>query len=182
METAYFSVQNIPAVLYGGSADKIWLFVHGKCGCKEDTEEFAKLICPNGWQVLSIDMPEHGVRQGDMDKLVPWQVVPELQSVMAYVRKNWEQVGLRANSIGAWFSLLAFRDTPPERSLFVSPLLDMAELDAEYDDLGQCNRGGIEGPAGDRPLQWYFNLKQRLRRLREREPEAAFFSIFLASW
>ena len=33
-----------------------------------------------------------------------------------------------ANSIGAYFSLLAFREARPEKSLFVSPILDMEKL------------------------------------------------------
>ena len=54
--------------------------------------------------------------------------MPELQAVMAYARRNWNQVALRATSIVAWFRMLAFRETPPVQSLFVSPVLDMAEL------------------------------------------------------
>lgn len=47
---------------------------------------------------------------------------------MAYTRKRWKHVALRATSIGAWFSMLAFGAEPPERSLFVSPVLNMAGL------------------------------------------------------
>lgn len=58
----------------------------------------------------------------------PWHVVPELREVMAVLRQRWGHIHLRANSIGAWFSLLAFADTPPEQVLFVSPVLDMEKL------------------------------------------------------
>lgn len=128
MKTVPFTIAHIPAVLYGENANRIWLFVHGKHGRKEEAESFAETVCSNGWQVLSIDMPEHGQRQGNPEKLAPWTVVPELQTVMAYARKNWVWVGLRANSIGAWFSMLAFQEITPGRSLFVSPILNMAEL------------------------------------------------------
>lgn len=40
--------------------------------------------------------------------------MPELQAVMAYARRNWNQVALRATSIVAWFRMLAFRETPPQ--------------------------------------------------------------------
>ena len=37
-------------------------------------------------------------------------------------------MALRATSIGTWFSMLAFQDKPIEKSLFVSPVLDMEHL------------------------------------------------------
>lgn len=128
MREERFSIGHLPAVLYGAPSDRVWLFLHGKQGHKEEGLDFAKFFCPKGWQVFSIDMPEHGQRQGGPEKLVPWQVVPELEAVMAYTREHWGQVALRANSIGAWFAMQAFAKTPPVRSLFVSPILDMAEL------------------------------------------------------
>ena len=36
MISEYFDIRGIPAVLYGKQADKVWLFVHGKCGNKEE--------------------------------------------------------------------------------------------------------------------------------------------------
>ena len=128
MREERFSIDHIPAVLYGASSDRVWLFLHGKQGCKEEGLDFAELACPKGWQVCSIDMPEHGQRQGGPEQLVPWTVVPELEAVMNYARSHWSQVALRANSIGTWFAMQAFAKTPPVRSLFVSPILDMAEL------------------------------------------------------
>ena len=62
---------------------------------------FAALAAPTGWQVLGIDLPEHGDRTGETD-FTPWQVVPELQTVLAYLQQHWQVVRLRANSIGAY--------------------------------------------------------------------------------
>ena len=128
MREERFCIGHIPAVLCGEPSERVWLFLHGKQGCKEEGLDFAELVCPKGWQVCSIDMPEHGQRQGGPEQLVPWQVVPELELVMACARSRWRQVALRANSIGAWFAMQAFGKEPPVRSLFVSPILDMAEL------------------------------------------------------
>ena len=47
---------------------------------------------------------------------------------MEYLRQRWAHISLRTNSIGAWFSMLAFADTPPKQALFVSPVLDMEKL------------------------------------------------------
>lgn len=43
---------------------RVWLYVHGKGGCKEEAADFAALACPRGWQVLAADLPEHGHAAG----------------------------------------------------------------------------------------------------------------------
>ncbi|MCI2105796.1 MAG: alpha/beta hydrolase [Intestinimonas sp.] len=127
MTAVKFQIHDIPAILYGVNSNRIWLFVHGKCGYKEEAEAFAEIACPKGAQVLAIDLPEHGKRKSETG-FDPWHVVPELREVMAYLRQRWMHICLRANSIGAWFSMLALPDMPPEQALFVSPVLDMEQL------------------------------------------------------
>lgn len=127
MAATKFCVHDIPAVLYGEDSDRVWLFVHGKHGYKEEAEAFAKSACPRGAQVLAIDLPEHGERKAAVG-FDPWHVVPELREVMTVLRQRWVHVSLRANSIGAWFSMLAFPDVPLEKTLLVSPVLDMERL------------------------------------------------------
>ena len=128
MQTFKFSIGRVPAVLYGEAADRVFLFIHGKCGCKEEAAGLAEQAVPCGWQVLGVDLPGHGARADEADRFVPWEVVPELRTVLAYARERWRQVALRATSIGAWFSMLAFADEPLTRCLFVSPVLDMNRL------------------------------------------------------
>ena len=65
MEKQLLHINNIPAVIWGASSDKIYLYVHGKSGCKEEAASFAELACAKGWQVLSMDLPEHGERKGE---------------------------------------------------------------------------------------------------------------------
>ena len=84
MKTERFFIGGVPAILYGDTSDAVWLFVHGKCGRKEEAEAFADLACPAGAQVLSVDLPGHGERQAVQGAFNPWTVVPELQSVIAY--------------------------------------------------------------------------------------------------
>lgn len=127
MKQRNLQINQIPSVLYGEDSERVWLFIHGKCGCKEEGAAFAEVACPKGWQVLAIDLPEHGERKGETG-LDPWHVVPELRGVMENLRQRGGCVRLRANSIGAWFSMLAFADMPPEKALFVSPVLDMEKL------------------------------------------------------
>lgn len=121
-------IQSIPAIVYGDSSESLFLYIHGKMGCKEEAAHLAEIVYPMGYQVLSIDLPGHGERTGEMERFVPWEVVPELQAVYANTQKRWKKISLYANSIGAYFSLLAFREVKLEKSLFVSPILDMEKL------------------------------------------------------
>ena len=128
MKEERLEIQGIQAILYGNCSEILFLYIHGKMGSKEEAARFAEIVCAKGYQVLSIDLPGHGERTGEMERFVPWEVVPELQSVYAYARQRWKRISLYANSIGAYFSLLAFREAKPEKSLFVSPILDMEKL------------------------------------------------------
>lgn len=126
MKTQSFSIEHIPAVLYGEPADRVWLFLHGQQGSKAEGAAFAQVVCPKGCQVLAIDLPGHGARSGHPEELVPWTAVPEIDAVTAWARTRWPSLCLRANSIGAWLALLG--EAVPDRALLVSPILDMAEL------------------------------------------------------
>ena len=128
MKEERFTIQNIPSILYGDSSEYLFLYIHGKLGSKEEAAHFAEIVCPKGYQVLSIDLPGHGERADEMERFVPWKIVPELQAVYGFARQHWKRIRLYGSSIGAYFSLLAFRDAKLEKSLFVSPILDMEKL------------------------------------------------------
>ena len=49
MREERFSIGHLPAVLYGAPSDRVWLFLHGKQGYKEEGLDFAELFCPKGW-------------------------------------------------------------------------------------------------------------------------------------
>ena len=124
-----FMIGKTPAVIYGDmNADKVFIFVHGLCGRKEEAQIFSKTVSPHGYAVLGVDLPEHGERS-DGVSLLPWNVVPELQGVMDYAKSRWKHISLRTISIGTWFSLVAFEDEICiEKCLFSSPLLDMEKM------------------------------------------------------
>ena len=128
MKTELFALSGVPAVVYGESAPRVLLCVHGKLGRKEEGEWVARTASPLGWQVLAVDLPEHGARQGCPERLVPWQAVPELRAAMDYARARWRTVALYAVSIGAAFSLEAFAECPPDRALLLSPVPNLRTL------------------------------------------------------
>ena len=128
MKEKHILILEIPTVLYGDNSDNLFLYIHGKMGCKEEAARFAEIVCPKGYQVLSMDLPGHGERTGEMERFVPWEVVPELRAVYGFAQQRWKKISLYANSIGADFSMLAFQEAKVEKSLFVSPVLDMEKL------------------------------------------------------
>ena len=108
MELTELEAAGLKAALYGPPADRVWLYVHGKGGCKEEAEDFAALACPRGWQVLAADLPEHGARRGDGVPLDPWHAAPELRALLGYAKERWQHTALRCTSLGAWFSLAPY--------------------------------------------------------------------------
>lgn len=128
METKHSYIEGIPAVLWGALSDKVFLYVHGQGGNKEEAENLAEIAVKYSYQVLSIDLPQHGERKSSTPTFEPWNVIPELVGVMNRIHQNWRKVSLYANSIGAWFSMLAFEKMQIERCMFVSPVVDMQRL------------------------------------------------------
>ena len=126
MRAEQISIGGIPAILYGDPAGRGYLFLHGQMGRKEEAEAFALAACPRGHQVLSIDLPAHGERQGRGEELVPWTAAPDIWAAWEWTERRWRAVSLRANSIGAYFSMLAVDRL--DRALLVSPILDMEGL------------------------------------------------------
>ncbi len=123
-----FMIDKIPAICYGEASNRCFLYIHGRMGFKEEAESFAEIACTKGWEVVSIDLPEHGERKQEKDRFNPWCVVPELKTVLHYMQQHFKTIGLMANSIGVWFAMQSFDGSEFERCLFVSPVLDMAKL------------------------------------------------------
>lgn len=117
-----------PYLCYGQTSDQVCLFLHGQSGHKEEGERFAQIANHKGWQVVAIDLPQHGQRQGGAEPFLPWVVVPELEQVWQELQGRWKRIALRANSIGAWLAMLALAGKPVDTCLFVSPVVDMENL------------------------------------------------------
>ncbi|HBF3075360.1 TPA: alpha/beta hydrolase [Clostridioides difficile] len=128
MEKKYFEIHGVPSILWGNPSSKLYIYIHGQCGNKEEAEAFANIAVPHECQVLSVDLPEHGERKREKNSFNPWHVVPELISIMEYAKFHWNQISLYANSIGAWFSMLSFEKENLRECIFVSPILDMQQL------------------------------------------------------
>lgn len=164
MRTERISIQGIPAVVCGEPSERVFLFVHGQNGNKEEAIDFATHVCHKGWQVVGFDLPEHGERKHETGRFYPWIAVPELQSVWAFLEQSgWNDIALRANSIGAWFCMLALREKPVQQSLFVSPILNMAQLIEKMMDWAGVTKEELEARRTietdfGQPLSWEYYL------------------------
>ena len=130
MKTEYKEIAGVPAIIIGERSEKVYLFVHGKMGNKEEALRFSEIACPAGFQVVGIDLPEHGSRKDSEEKLLLWVVIPELRRVYLCLKGDWRETRIRANSIGAWFSMLAAQveQVQVKKALLVSPIVDMEDL------------------------------------------------------
>ena len=63
MNIAKIHVWKVPVLLYGDLADRVLIYIHGQGGRKEEAESFAEIATNYGWQVISVDLPEHGERK-----------------------------------------------------------------------------------------------------------------------
>lgn len=122
------NIRGIPAIVWGDASDKVYIYVHGKMSQKEEARDFALKAVQRGYQVLSFDLPEHGERKGEEYTCDVWNGVRDLQVIYDYAAEQWRHKSLFGSSLGAYFGLLAYRDCPIEKALFVSPILDMEVL------------------------------------------------------
>ena len=124
------TIEGIPAILWGEPCEKLFIAVHGNMGCKDDPGIviFAEEAILKGYQVLSFDLPEHGERKGNDYACKVQNCVRDLAVTAAYAQTISTDQSLFACSLGAYFSLLAYRDLPLEQCLFLSPLLDMERI------------------------------------------------------
>ena len=59
MRTQNITVDHkIPGIVYGEPSEWVYLYVHGKRGCKEEALPFAEQADAMGYQVMAIDLPE----------------------------------------------------------------------------------------------------------------------------
>ena len=121
-------LNHIPVIIWGDKSDKAYMYVHGKMASKESAENFARIANEKGYQTISFDLPEHGERTDHEYRCDIFNGILDLTQIEDYVFDNWGTVSLFACSLGAFFSLHAYKDKPFENCLFQSPIVDMKYL------------------------------------------------------
>ena len=125
-----FLIRGIPAILWGEPSDRLFIAVHGNKSSKEDDAiiVFAEEATAQGYQVLSFDLPRHGDRKDEDYACKVQNCVSDLAAIMDYARTVSSKISLFACSMGAYFSLLTYRDFPFEQCLFLSPVVSMERI------------------------------------------------------
>ena len=128
METKRIKINNIPSIIWGEKSSKVFIAVHGNMSNKEDKviEILANKVTNKGYQLISFDLPEHGERKIDTNYLCKVQnCVNDLKQIIEYAKVNYNEINIWACSIGAYFSLLAYKDEDLKQCLFLSPVVNM---------------------------------------------------------
>ena len=128
MKQQKFMINDIPAILWGDAAGKLYIHIHGKMSQKEHAEAFAEIAAEKGYQTLSFDLPEHGERKNNPDRCDIWNGMRDLRYIAEWAFARYGSVSLFGCSLGAYFSLQTYVGLPFEKCLFQSPILDMEYL------------------------------------------------------
>jgi pimeloyl-ACP methyl ester carboxylesterase len=125
-----FKIENIPAILWGDKSDKLFIVVHGNMSNKESNiiVAFAKEATARGYQVLSFDLPEHGERKRENDDCKVQDGVRDLNIIMEYAKSLSNNISVFACSLGAYFSILTYKNETLKKCLFLSPVVDMEHM------------------------------------------------------
>ena len=129
METEKININNtIPSIIWGEKSNKVFIAVHGNMSNKEDEviKLLADKVSEKGYQLLSFDLPEHGERKDNKEYLCKVQnCIKDLKQIIEYAKSNYDEINLWACSMGAYFSLLAYKDENIKQCLFLSPVVNM---------------------------------------------------------
>lgn len=130
MKIEYIRIENIPAILWGERAEKLFLAIHGDQSHKADEviTIFAEVAVDKGYQVLSFDLPEHGGRKEEPRLCTAKNCAEDLEKIMKYAQALSNHMNLFGCSLGAYFGMLAYQNEPIEQALFLSPVVDMKRL------------------------------------------------------
>lgn len=130
-------------------SDKAILYVHGKGGNHFEAERYSK-ICTD-YDVIGVDYQD----------TMPWVVREIIKKYYDNLAKDYKEITLIANSIGAFFSMLALQNCNLKNALMISPIVDMEKLIcdmmmwANVTEKELCEKGEIQTDF-DETLSWKY--------------------------
>ena len=128
MKITRIEIENIPTLIWGEKKDKVFIAIHGNMSFKDDVviKLLGESIIKKDYQLISFDLPEHGERKVDTTYLCKVQnCISDLKKVMEYAKENYKEINIWACSMGAYFSLLAYKDENINQCVFLSPVINM---------------------------------------------------------
>lgn len=96
--------------------NKAILYIHGKGGSAAEAEHYKTYF------------PDFDVIGVDYNGYLPWKVREQVRAQYDEIFAKCGHISVIANSIGAYFTMLALQDRQVKKALFISPILDMERL------------------------------------------------------
>lgn len=96
---------------------KAVIYVHGRNGSADEADHYRRFF-DETYDVIGFDYKSE----------IPWEAKEEFCDYFNTIGKNYKNVLLIANSIGAYSSLISLSEKHIEKALFISPIVDMEKL------------------------------------------------------
>ncbi len=96
--------------------NKALLYIHGMGGNAQEVEQYKPFF---------VNYDCYGL---DFDIFNPSEAREIIRNTFEDLNKRYKKVSILANSIGAYFSMLALQNSNLEKAFFISPILDMEKI------------------------------------------------------
>lgn len=96
--------------------NKIIIYIHGQGGSADEAVHYQSLF--KEYDVVGLEYTSQN----------PWEANKEFSYLFDSICKDYENVSIIANSIGAYYSMCALSNKKIEKAFFISPVVDMQKL------------------------------------------------------
>ena len=96
--------------------NEVVLYIHGKDGCARESEHYKPLF------------PECEVVGLDYQTFTPWETGKEIREAVTKLNAEYDSIILVANSIGAYYAMVAHLEGLVRVAFFISPVVDLEKL------------------------------------------------------
>ncbi len=93
------------------------IYIHGQGGNAKEAEHYKKFFSD-----------EYDIIGFDYKSEFPWDAKEEFSKFFVSIAPRYNKIFLIANSIGAYYAMLSLADSPIEKAMFISPIVDMEKL------------------------------------------------------
>lgn len=94
---------------------RVYLYIHGKGGNAKEAEWYKNVVDGD------VDAVEY-------ENYLPWIAKEIISEKFLQLEKEYDEINIIANSIGAYFSMLALLNKNVKKAFFISPIVDMEKL------------------------------------------------------
>ena len=93
------------------------IYIHGKGGNSVEAEHYKKFFSDE-YKIIGFDYKSE----------FPWDAQKEFSNFFDSIVSEYDDIYLIANSLGAYYSMLALSDKKIKKAMFISPVVDMEKI------------------------------------------------------